>query len=131
MANLKILITDDDADDREFIKDAFKAIGAECICLEFEDGKQLIEYLKLSTNLTELVIIIDLNMPILGGYDTIKIIKDEPQYNSIPIVIMTTSSSSTDKKKCQEFGAIDYFVKPLVLTEYEDIAKEIITTYSS
>ena len=59
------------------------------------------------------LILLDIMMPVLSGYDVIKKIKENPHLNNIPVVFLTAKSSIQDEKMGLEFGASDYITKPI------------------
>jgi CheY-like chemotaxis protein len=75
-----------------------------------EDGIELIELLEKEEPPD--VVILDLNMPRMNGYECIKAIRENEKYNSIPIMIFSTSSAEEDIEYCLEIGADFYIVNP-------------------
>ena len=121
-----ILIVDDDADDRESIRDAFveNQVSKEYIFLH--NGEQLISYLTDSTDLTALsLILLDLNMPGLDGRDALKKIRECEKLRHIPIIIFTTSSSQRDKEAAYSLGANCFITKPDTFKKLVEIAGSI------
>lgn len=109
----QLLIVDDDADDREIIRDAFAATlsAAEYVCLE--NGDRLIEHLEGQLEHTlPALILLDLNMPGKDGRETLKDIKTDKRYQHIPVVVFTTSSSHRDRLMAYELGANCFITKP-------------------
>jgi CheY-like chemotaxis protein len=58
------------------------------------------------------LILLDIMMPILDGYEVCKILKNDPKYKNIPIIFLTAKNETDDIKKGFEYGAIDYIIKP-------------------
>jgi CheY-like chemotaxis protein len=87
----KILIVDDDTDDREILRDAFMSLENSNHQYEFlESGDALLQYLEeFKTSLPDLIML-DLNMPGKGGRETLKEIKSSELYHHIPTVVFTT-----------------------------------------
>ena len=108
-----ILIVDDDADDREMIRDAFMTNyeDEEYICIE--NGEKLINYLNEAENgnLPSLILL-DLNMPGKDGREALNDIKGNENLHHIPTIVFTTSSSHRDKKSVYELGANCFITKP-------------------
>ena len=109
----RILIVDDDADDREIIRDAFSSTIEEQEYIFIENGDRLLDYLEQSTA-TEApsLIMLDLNMPGKDGRETLKEIKTNSRYHHIPTIVFTTSSSMRDKQMVYELGANCFITKP-------------------
>ena len=75
---------------------------------------------------TELcLIVLDLNMPILNGTQTLRKIKEDDRFREIPVVIYSTSVNSIEKEECFKLGALDYLVKPSSFSDSVEIAKTL------
>lgn len=125
-----ILVADDDADDHEFLKSAF-AYNSFSGGLSFvTDGVQLLDYLKnLSSSATEelpQLILLDLNMPLLNGFQALEAIKEDPALSDIPVAILTSSSRPEDEAMCYSLGCDNFYRKPLSVAEYHSLAERII-----
>lgn len=108
-----ILIVDDDADDREIIRDAFINAIEEQEYVFIENGDKLLEYLEQNTkqNVPSLIML-DLNMPGKDGRDTLKELKTDSRYHHIPTIVFTTSSSTRDRQMVYDLGANCFITKP-------------------
>jgi CheY-like chemotaxis protein len=119
-----ILIVDDDADDREIIKDAFTSSIDEQEYTFLENGDKLIEYLENNEfDHLPALIMLDLNMPGKDGRETLKEIKNNKRYHQIPIIVFTTSSSQRDKATSYELGANCFVTKPDTFNKLIELAK--------
>jgi CheY-like chemotaxis protein len=107
-----IVIVDDDADDREIIRDAFENSIQEQDYVFLENGDRLLEYLQQSENHKPSLIMLDLNMPGKDGRETLKEIKSNRQFHDVPTIIFTTSSSHRDRQNVYELGANCFVTKP-------------------
>lgn len=120
MANHKILVVDDDKEDHLILQEYFKDAGIEENLIRFaENGRNALDYLSHLAADEELpnLIVLDLNMPIMNGTQTLLYLKQEPRYKKIPVIIFSTSENENEKRKCLSFGATDYLVKPMTLDE--------------
>src|SRR5690349_24973818 len=106
-----ILIVDDDADDREIIKDAFISGDAEMEYIFLENGDQLFQYLESHADEASLILL-DLNMPGKDGRESLKEIKTSKRFHHIPVVVFTTSSSQRDRHMAYDLGANCFITKP-------------------
>jgi CheY-like chemotaxis protein len=109
-----ILIADDDSDDRELIAAAFSEVLPVEKLEIVPDGTKVLHYLDHLADDNELpgLIMLDLNMPLLDGFSTLKKLKTNDRYKHIPVVILTTSKNMEEMNKCLQLGASDYLTKP-------------------
>ncbi|CAA6820691.1 MAG: Response regulator receiver domain protein (CheY-like) [uncultured Sulfurovum sp.] len=113
LGDIKLLIVDDDAFNRQLVISLLSQIGTISF-IEAEDGLEALSILKQ----TEVdMVLLDLHMPNLNGYDTLLEIKKESKYNSIPVAILTTDKQ--EKVKLYALGADDFLSKPYKLDELE------------
>lgn len=71
------------------------------------------------------VILLDLNLPKINGLEVLKILKNHPEYKTIPVVILTTSSQSSDIKTAYLLGVNSYIVKPVSFEKFMEVATQI------
>lgn len=102
-----ILIADDSPTIRKFVAFSLTMNGFEVISAC--DGMEALE--KLPLNKIDLVIT-DLNMPNLDGFELIRTIRNNEEYHNIPIIILSSLSQSEDIERGMGFGANSYLVKP-------------------
>ncbi|HEV7620613.1 MAG TPA: response regulator [Flavisolibacter sp.] len=121
-----ILIVDDDADDREIIKDAFLSSSDNQEYTFIENGDKLLEYLHgLPDDKLPSLILLDLNMPGKDGRESLKEIKANKRFQCIPTLVFTTSSSQRDMKISYELGANCFITKPDTFNKLVELAKSI------
>ena len=122
-----ILIVDDDTDDREIIRDAFKSCNNDHREYIFiETGDQLMEYLADASDVDlPSLILLDLNMPGKDGRETLKDIKASDRYRSIPTIIFTTSGSQKDKEMSYTLGANCFITKPDTFNKLVELTSSI------
>lgn len=121
-----IFWADDDQDDLLLFREVVEAHAPNHTVVEFMHGKELIEaLLNGAHNDLPCLIVLDMNMPVLGGRDTLAQIKAEPALKHIPIVVFTTSSSDTDKEFCKQLNT-QMITKPISYDHLENTIKKII-----
>jgi len=108
----KILVVDDDSVNLNILFSCIKASGY--IVRLAKSGKSA---LKLLSKFKPDLILLDIMMPDIDGYETCKIIKQDNHLKDIPIIFITGLTNTDDKVKGFELGAIDYIVKPFQKTE--------------
>lgn len=123
--NASILICDDDEDDLYLVKSIFNDTKFSNQTVYLKDGAQLLEYLQNQKKDTSVgLVLLDLNMPKIDGREALKIIKSNPEFRRIPVVILTTSNAPQDIEKCYELGANCFMTKP---SSYEGLNDAIKT----
>jgi CheY-like chemotaxis protein len=107
-----ILVAEDDADDRFLLDSAFKEIHGQVKLSFVGDGYQVLDHLDASNGegLPDLIVL-DLNMPLLNGPETLELLKGHDRYKAIPVIIHSTSEHETDKARCLDQGAAYYLYK--------------------
>jgi len=119
-----VFIADDDEDDRLLLKIAFDKCCPETKVKFAIDGLDLIESLDQS-GLHPCLIILDLNMPRLDGFESLKILRASERYRDIPVVVFSTSREPKDIAKSKILGANDYISKPLTMSSLDGIVKQL------
>ena len=122
----KILIGEDDFEDQFILQEYFQDNGVNDIVAFQKNGKQVIEFLDQINQDDELpnLIVLDLNMPILNGTQTLFELKQHARYSKIPVIIYSTSDNDHEKRKCINFGAVEYLVKPVTVDEGDRMVKK-------
>ena len=117
--NLTILYAEDDYDDFMILADAFKAFDEDIELVRAENGLKVIDFLKhiAAPDAYPGLIILDLNMPVMDGKETLIRLKSFDQYNDIPVVIFTTSSDIRDKRILEKYD-VPFYTKPI---SYQDL----------
>lgn len=113
MLKHKILWADDDYDDLQMMREVLDKKQGDFEIAEVHNGKEALEYLAKARKNADLpcLIILDINMPVLDGKETLSIIKNSEEYKDIPIVVFTTSESELDKIYCKRFNT-EMITKP-------------------
>jgi CheY-like chemotaxis protein len=76
-----------------------------------ENGRDGIEMLEKDTGIE--IVLMDIMMPEMDGYDTIRAIRQKDQFKSLPIITLTAKAMKGDRDKCLAAGASDYITKPV------------------
>ena len=107
-----VFIADDDEDDCYLLAIAFSKHSPECRLQFTSDGAALLETLARTESQPSLILL-DLNMPRLNGFEALQRLREDPLYQAIPIVILTTSDDQGDQQRARELGANEFITKPL------------------
>ncbi|MEJ7644828.1 MAG: response regulator [Chryseolinea sp.] len=124
-----IFIVDDDAEDQLMIQEYFEEINIRDAVKYFDNGQKVVHHLETLKDpcLYPKLIVLDLNMPIMNGTQTLLHIKRDIHYKNIPILIFTTSENDNERRKCLSYGALDYLVKPMTYDE----GQRLITRFAT
>ena len=79
--------------------------------LEAQTGREAISTLEATTDVA--IVLMDIMMPEMDGYQTIQLIRKQPPLRRLPIVALTAKAMKGDREKCMEAGASDYITKPI------------------
>jgi DNA-binding NtrC family response regulator len=111
--NMKLLIVDDDADDRMLFIEAVKEVDENIECMTANDGQLALELLKnAAEDLLPDLIFLDISMPRLSGKKCLSEIKKDERLKDIPVIIYTTSKNVEESKELIEMGAYHFISKP-------------------
>lgn len=122
---IKVLLVEDDEDERLFIKEGFLKTDLYEIVGEAENGNEMLQLLKTPSFPRPDVILSDLNMPGRNGYEVIMDIKSQSAFKHIAVIILTTAPEIPYAKQCKKLGACAYYTKPDTFLDYQDFAKQI------
>jgi CheY-like chemotaxis protein len=107
-----ILITDDDSEDREILREAIETIDPAIKVIEAADGDGALLWLLTKVRVLPDLVLMDINMPLKNGFDALKEIKKSKKLMEIPVVMYSTTSNMRDMLRCKELGAKEFLVKP-------------------
>jgi response regulator RpfG family c-di-GMP phosphodiesterase len=127
---LKILIVEDNTDARQFLK-LILVNKFNCEVILAENGKVALESIYLD-GIPDLVLL-DVMMPIMNGYEFLKMLRSSPQTEKVPVIICSTLSDKETVMGIMEEGVTDYILKPvnlpLVYSKIEKYLKRKITKF--
>lgn len=107
-----IYVVEDDDDDRLLLRDALYRQTTDCSIRFFTDGAELFTYLthQLDGRLPELIFL-DLDTPVMNGFDTLRLLKQTQPYDRIPVVVRTGHETIDHINRCYELGCEAYLTK--------------------
>jgi two-component system chemotaxis response regulator CheY len=122
MAKVRCLVVEDSPTMRQLIVFALKRLP-ELEIVEASDGVDALK--KLPGAKTDLVLT-DINMPIMDGLKLVSLMKGNPLYRDIPVVIITTEGAAEDREKGMALGARAYIPKPIQTNNLLKVVREIL-----
>ncbi|HJV51355.1 MAG TPA: response regulator, partial [Noviherbaspirillum sp.] len=120
LAGRKVLVVDDDLRNIFALSSALEQ--QEMTVLYAENGRDGIEVLQSAPGIE--IVLMDVMMPEMDGYDTIRAIRRIPRFKSLPIIALTAKAMKGDRDKCIAAGASDYITKPVDIGQLLSLLRE-------
>ncbi len=134
MANGKsiVLYVEDEENDRILMGLAFQKAGLEGALRMVNHGLAAIDYLSGAGAYGErakyplpAVVLLDLNLPEVHGFEVLKWIRGQPAHSSLPVVVFTSSAREDDRHRAGVLGANDFVQKPVMAGGFQDVARRL------
>ncbi|MER6393721.1 response regulator [Streptomyces sp. NPDC001523] len=123
-----VLLVEDDMADAMLIEEALSERGTRNL-IQVTDGVAALEHLRNPANVRPDLIVLDLNMPRMNGRDLLKVLKTDERLQTIPVVVLTTSTAPDDVAGAYNSHANAYVAKPVNLEEFEKAVQSIDAFY--
>ena len=122
-----ILWADDDPDELMLMREVLYELDSQYYVIEATNGREVLQYLDEAkhTGVFPCLIVLDLNMPILNGKETLAHLKQDDDLANIPIVMFTTSGSPLDKHFCEQYGT-EMLTKPLTFATLKQVVQKLL-----
>ncbi|MDB6022215.1 MAG: response regulator receiver protein [Pedosphaera sp.] len=127
---LPILLIEDSENDIMLVKLALKRAGVKNPVQAAHDGQEAIDYLQGSGPFADRskfpfpdVIVSDLKMPRMGGFEVLEWLRQHPECTVIPFIVLSASKQEADIQRAYGLGANSYMVKPASLNELQRMVK--------
>lgn len=122
MQKAKVLVVDDSPTMRQLIVFALDRIPG----LQIEEaGDGVAALKKLSAEHFDLLLT-DINMPIMDGLKLVSLIRNDQQYKSMPVVVITTEGAQLDRERAIAIGANEYITKPIQTARIIEVARQLL-----
>jgi CheY-like chemotaxis protein len=129
MTNNSIMLIEDDADDQLIFMELLSEISPGFNCIIANNGVEALTQLKNITSVPDLIFI-DLNMPLMNGFECLTRIKMDNRFNKVPVIIFTTSDNPLDQAKTLELGANRFLTKTPNLKLLKKQLMDILVNHS-
>ena len=133
-----ILVAEDDANDIFFLRRAFQKAEVKTQILDVPNGQEAIRYLQGTppyNNRSDYplphVLLLDLKMPLMSGFDVLEWLQARPELAELPALVLSSSAHEEDVSRARRLGARDYYVKPSDLTQLTQLARELAAKWLS
>ena len=119
-----ILLVEDDDVDAMTVKRALNELHTTNLLVRLTNGEEALDYLRDPSNDKPCIILLDLNMPRMGGIEFLQIAKKEAALMIIPVIVLTTSGSDRDIVESFDLSVAGYMLKPV---DYEHFLETVRT----
>ena len=127
-----ILIVDDDPDYTRLAQLLLARICPQYSCVAIHSGRELICYLEGEAGLTDrtklsypILLLLDVRMPVMNGFDILVWLRDHPPHNRIPVVVLTSCGEIELAQRAYALGARSFLTKPLGAKDFENMMHEL------
>ena len=127
-----VLLVDDNQADVKLTVKAFRILNSERQVSVVRDGEEALEFLFSSGRYSGKpggsklsLILLDLKLPKVNGFEVLKAVKTDPKTQSIPVVMLTSSNQAQDVRECYRLGANSYIQKPVDYDEFCEAIQQI------
>ena len=120
-----ILVVDDDEDDREFFLQTIEEVYSGMNCITAVNGQDALDKLR---DYRPDIIFLDLNMPLMNGFQFLERLKQHSDLKHTPVVILSTSSDPRSIQDAIRCGARDFITKPDTLSGWELALKKALSS---
>ncbi len=126
MQDVKIVLVEDDDGHATLVEKNLRRAGITNTIARMRDGQEALDYIAgqagSPSGLDNTVMLLDLNMPRLGGVEVLESLKANPATSAIPIIVLTTTDNPREVERCYELGCNVYVTKPV---DYEAFVEAI------
>lgn len=130
--NPTLLYVEDEESDRFLVQRAFAKAGLESALVTVNDGRAAMDYMSgtgpyalREKHPLPSVVLLDLNLPEIPGFDVLKWIRAHPRFASLPVVIFSSSAREEDRVQAQSLGANEFVSKPGSMAELVQVARTL------
>jgi chemotaxis family two-component system response regulator Rcp1 len=121
--HINILLIEDNEGDAVLARESFRRLDKNINLTHIYDGEESLQFLDSKILALPDLIILDLNLPGMNGFEILKYIKESDSLKELPVVIFSTSNNENDITKCKELKADSYIIKPIDLVEYFNVVE--------
>jgi CheY-like chemotaxis protein len=125
MATQLILLVEDNPDDEELTLRALRKQNIANEIVVARDGVEALDYLTKADNPLPNLVLLDLNLPKIGGLEVLQRLRAEPRTRFLPVVVLTSSDEDRDLIDGYRFGANSYVRKPVDFNQFLDAVRSL------
>lgn len=120
-----ILLAEDDLGHARLIEKNLRRSNITNDIVHVTDGQQAIDYLFCDECASPLLVLLDLNMPVLDGYQVLDRIKADESTKHIPVVVLTTTDDAREVSRCYDLGCNVYMTKPVDYPQFSEAIRKL------
>ena len=120
-----ILMAEDDDIDARRIRQAVEALHVANPLVHAVNGEEALAWLRDPANPVPLLILLDLEMPVMNGIEFLRVTKSDPQLRRIPVVVLTASQSEADRIASFDLSVAGYMIKPVGFEQFVNVLRTI------
>jgi CheY-like chemotaxis protein len=123
-----ILLTEDDEAAANLIQMNLKRAGVKNIQW-VKNGQEALQFLRSdgADRIEHIFMLLDINMPVMDGIETLRLIKNDDSLKKVPIVMLTTTDNPEEVEKCYQLGCNFYVKKPVDYKAFMSTVKDIVS----
>ncbi len=128
---LTLVLVEDDPGHALLIEKNLRRAGIANSIIKLDDGQKAVDFLfkqglySGDEHSAPFLILLDLNLPVLSGYQVLKAIKNDERTKTIPVVILTTTDNPHEISRCYELGCNVYIAKPVEYADFSEAIKKL------
>ncbi len=130
---LTVVLVEDDPGHAVLIEKNLRRAGIIVPIVPLSNGREALDYLNEhrpgpgghDSEAPAILMLLDLNMPILDGYEVLRIVKSDERTRSIPVVMLTTTDSPLEIERCYKLGCNAYVTKPVDYEQFSDTMRRL------
>ena len=120
-----ILLVEDDPGHARLIEKNLRRANITNDIVHVTDGQQAIDYLFSNGHDLSLLVLLDLNLPVLDGYQVLERMRRDERTKNIPVIILTTTDDTREVARCYELGCNVYVTKPVDYEQFSDAIRKL------
>jgi two-component system response regulator len=119
----QILLAEDDEDNRDLMVFVVERSGLDAQLLLAENGQEAVDIARAKK---PVLILMDMQMPVMDGFTAVKILKADPATQEIPIIAFTAQARAEDKEITRSIGCVEHYTKPMDPEELINLIRRYI-----
>jgi CheY-like chemotaxis protein len=125
ISEVTIVLVEDDPGHARLIEKNLRRANLTNDIVHLTDGQQAVDYLFGNGRPSSLLVLLDLNLPVLDGYQVLERMRNDERTKRIPVVILTTTDDTREVARCYELGCNVYITKPVDYEQFSDAIRKL------